>query len=100
MEPELNRKAARTHRFCGDRPCGTVEGRDVLTRTDVMIASEAGIAFKNRSQIWVSVGTGLLASLFNVSNGLSVRGLLLGQRLMGETVGTLLGVTTTFPPSV
>lgn len=71
-----------------------MEGRDVLTRMDVIIVSEAWIVFKNRGQIGVSVGIGLLASLFNVANGLSVRGLLLGQHLMVETVGTLLGVTT------
>lgn len=81
----LKRRAAR--RLCGDRCCGIIEGRDVLTRMDVIIASEAEIVFKNRSQIRVSVGTGLLASLFNVSNGLSVRGLSLGQYLMVGTVG-------------
>ena len=71
MESELNRKAA--GRFFGDRLCVTVEGRDVLTRMGVIIASEAaGISFKNRSQIWVSVETGLLSSFFNVSSGLSV----------------------------
>ena len=51
----------------------TMEGRDVLMRMGVIIASEApGISFKNRSQIWVSVVTGLLSSLFNVFSGLSV----------------------------
>lgn len=92
VEIRLKRRAAR--RFYGDRLCGTMEGRDVRTRMNVIIASEAGIVFKNRSQIWVSVGTGLLASLFNISNGLSVKSPLLGQHLMAETVETLLGVTT------